>query len=163
MFKAKTVWTLRPFDEMLSIWLLIMMIVITQKMLIWTAHWKPRAATVPITSPPAAPMTTPDSYASTLLPLRWCHNERDHQPHDCLCNCLFRRRSKKISKLRASGLCEGNSPVTVEFPAQMAGSAENISIQWRHYASYGLVPTRWKHIKVIAHILFHENIFKNQF
>ena len=48
--------------------------------------------------------------------LKWCHNERDgvsnHQPYDCLLNCLFRRRSKKTSKLRVSGLCEGNSPVT---------------------------------------------------
>ena len=31
-----------------------------------------------------------------------------------------RRRSKKTSKLRVTGLCEGNSPVTGEFPAQRA-------------------------------------------
>ena len=35
--------------------------------------------------------------------LRWCHNGRDgvsnHQPHDCLLNRLFRRRSTKTSKL----------------------------------------------------------------
>ena len=47
--------------------------------------------------------------------LRWRHNERDsvsnHQPHDCLLNRLFRRRSKKTSKLRVTGLCDGNSPV----------------------------------------------------
>ena len=30
---------------------------------------------------------------------------------------LFRRRSKKTSKLRVTGLCAGNSPGTVEFPA----------------------------------------------
>ena len=50
------------------------------------------------------------------------HNERDgvsnHQSHDCLLNRLFRRRSKKISKPRVTGLCEGNSPVTGEFPIQ---------------------------------------------
>ena len=28
--------------------------------------------------------------------------------------------------------CAGNSPVTTEFPAQMAGYAENVSISWRH-------------------------------
>ena len=39
-------------------------------------------------------------------------------PHDCLLNCLFRRRSKKTSKLQVTGLCEGNSPVTDEFPSQ---------------------------------------------
>ena len=45
--------------------------------------------------------------------LQWRHNGRDsvsnHQPHDCLLNRLFRRRSKKTSKLRVTGLCV-NSP-----------------------------------------------------
>ena len=44
-----------------------------------------------------------------------------------------RRRSKKTSKLRITGLCEGNSPVTGEFPAQRASKEENISIWWRHH------------------------------
>ena len=39
-------------------------------------------------------------------------------------NRLFRRRSKKTSKVRITGLCEGNSPVTGEFPAQRASNAE---------------------------------------
>ena len=38
--------------------------------------------------------------------LRWRHNEldgvSDHQPHDCLLNRLFGRRSKKTSKLRVN-------------------------------------------------------------
>ena len=76
-----------------------------------------------------------------LDPLRWHHNERDsvsnHQPHDCLLNRLFRRRSKKTSKLRVAGLCVGNSPGTGEFPAQMASYAENFSIWWRHHATTG--------------------------
>ena len=59
--------------------------------------------------------------------IKWRHNERDgvsnHQPHDCLLNRLFRRRSKKTSKLRVTGLCAGNSPVTCEFPAQRASNA----------------------------------------
>ena len=41
--------------------------------------------------------------------LRWRHNGRDsvsnHQPHHCLLNRLYRRRSKKTSKLRVIGLC----------------------------------------------------------
>ena len=69
--------------------------------------------------------------------LRWRHNECDgvfyHQPHDCLLSRLFRRKSKKTSKLRASGLCVGNSPMTGEFPAQRASDAENVSIWWRHH------------------------------
>ena len=71
------------------------------------------------------------------ISLRWRHNGRDsvsnHQPHDCLLNRLFRRRSKKTSKLRVTGLCAGNSPGTDEFPAQMASNAENVSIWWRHH------------------------------
>ena len=71
------------------------------------------------------------------ITLRWRHNERDsvsnHQPHDCLLNRLFRRRSKKSSKLRVTGLCVGNSPVPGEFPAQMASYAEDVSIWWRHH------------------------------
>ena len=42
-------------------------------------------------------------------------------------------RSKKTSKLRATGLCAGNLLVTGEFPAQTASNAENVSIWWRHY------------------------------
>ena len=52
--------------------------------------------------------------------LRWHHNGRDgvsnHQPHDCLLNHLFTRRSKKTSNPRVTGLCAGNSPGTGEFP-----------------------------------------------
>ena len=70
--------------------------------------------------------------------LRWRYNGHDsvsnHQPHDCLLNLLFRRRSKKISKLHVTGLCAWNSPGTGEFPAQMASNAENVSIWWRHHA-----------------------------
>ena len=64
--------------------------------------------------------------------LRWRQNERDgvsnHQSQDCLPNRLFRRRSKKTSKLRVTGLCVGNSPVTGEFPTQRASNAEIESI-----------------------------------
>ena len=53
--------------------------------------------------------------------------------HDCLLKRLFRRRSKETSKLRVTGLCAGNTPVTGEFPAQRASNAENVSIWWRHH------------------------------
>ena len=69
--------------------------------------------------------------------LQWRHNERDgvstHQPHDCSLHRLFRCTSNKTSKLRITGLCEGNSPLTSEFPAQRASNAENISVWWRHH------------------------------
>ena len=40
---------------------------------------------------------------------------------------------QKTSKLRVTGLGEGNSSVTGEFSAQLASNAENVSIWWRHH------------------------------
>ena len=40
---------------------------------------------------------------------------------------------RKQLKLRVTGLCVVNSPVTGEFPAQMTSNAENVSIWWRHH------------------------------
>ena len=75
--------------------------------------------------------------------LQWRHNELDggsnHQPRDCLLNCFFRRGSKKTSKLRVTGLCEGNSAVTGEFPTQRDRNVENVSIWWRHHDAYPLI------------------------
>ena len=52
--------------------------------------------------------------------LQWrqvqCDGVSNHQLHDCLLNHLFRRRSNKTSKLRVTGLCAGNSPVTCDSP-----------------------------------------------
>ena len=64
--------------------------------------------------------------------LQWRHNGRDgvsnHHSHHCLLNRLFRRRSKKTSKLRVTGPL-----VTGEFPAQIASNAKNVFIWWRHH------------------------------
>ena len=46
---------------------------------------------------------------------------------------VYSGRSKKTSNLHITGLCEGNSPVTCEFPAQRASNVENVSIWWRHH------------------------------
>ena len=54
--------------------------------------------------------------------LQWRHNKRDgvsnHRRLDCLLSRLFWRRSKKTPKLRVTGLCGGNSPVTGKFTSQ---------------------------------------------
>ena len=69
--------------------------------------------------------------------LQWHLNECDgvsnHQPHNRSLNRFFRCRSKKTSKLHVTGLCEGNSPGTSEFPAHRASNAENVSIWWHHH------------------------------
>ena len=55
----------------------------------------------------------------------WRHNDHDgvpnHQPHGCLLNRLFGRRSKKTLKLRVTGLCAGNSPGPVNSPFVQQG------------------------------------------
>ena len=79
------------------------------------------------TPPRPHPPTPPDF---SIPPPPPPHIVSNHQHHDCLLNRLFRRRSKKTSKLRVTGLCAG----TGEFPAQMASNAENVSIWWRHHA-----------------------------
>ena len=71
------------------------------------------------------------------ISLQWRHNERDgvsnHRCLHCLFNCWFWWRSKKTSKIRVTGLCAGNSPVTGEFPAQKISNVEDVSIWWRHH------------------------------
>ena len=56
----------------------------------------------------------------------------------CSIVCL-RRRSKKTSKLRVTGLCEENPLVTGGFPSQRASNAENVPIWWRHHDQQGFV------------------------
>ena len=85
--------------------------------------------------------------------LQWCQNERQgvscHRRLDWLIKPLFRRRSKKISKLRITGLCEenppGNSdssrkgPVTQKmFPFDGVVMTSDIS-WWRNDISFKLI------------------------
>ena len=91
------------------------------------------------------------------MSLQWRHNERNgvsnHQPRDCLLNRLGRRRLKKPSKLRISGLCGENSPVTGEFPAQRASNAENVSIWWRIMET---VRELWYHKVMTSYVLVRQ-------
>ena len=69
--------------------------------------------------------------------LKWRHNKRDdfsnHRRLDVWVYRMMRRISKKTSKLRVTGLCEGNAPDTGECPSRRASHAENVSIWWRHH------------------------------
>ena len=82
-----------------------------------------------------------------VIPLQWRHNERDgvsnHRRLHNLLNSLFRRRSKKTSMLRITGLSKRNQPVTGGFHSQRSRNRENVSIwrryhvnPWRHAQSY---------------------------
>ena len=71
----------------------------------------------------------------SVLPLQWRHNGRDsvsnHQPHDCLLRRRLFRHNENIKAPRHWPFFAVNSPVTGEFPAQMASNEENVSIWWR--------------------------------
>ena len=79
-------------------------------------------------------LVTPFSRIAECL-VSYRHNGLDsvsnHQHHDCLLKRLFRRRSKKTSKLHVTGLCAGNLPETGEFPTQRASNTKNV--WWRHH------------------------------
>ena len=93
--------------------------------------------------------------------LQWRHNDRDdisnHRRLDCLLNRLFKRRSKKTSKFRVIGFCEGNSSVTGEFFAQRVShtcgahvSQNSIFKICNHMI--------WRYEWVIRIDIFHESI-----
>ena len=62
----------------------------------------------------AESLSMSERHHSNIETLQRRHNDHNgvsnHQPHGCLLNRLFRRRSKKTSKLRVTGLCVENSP-----------------------------------------------------
>ena len=84
-----------------------------------------------------------DQYTGVMT-WQWRHNGHDgvsnHQPRLYLLNGVFRRRSKKISKIRVTGLCAENSPETGEFPAQMASYAKKcfhlMTSSWKMWYLY---------------------------
>ena len=96
-------------------------------------------------------------YRCIEVSLQWRHKGHDsvsnHRRFDCLLNRLFRRKSKKTSKLRVTGVFAGNSPVTGEFPTQKASNAENVSIWWRHHAKVTFYCIQQK--KNIGHTVTH--------
>ena len=103
-----------------------------------------------------------DSVPRLPFPLHWRLNALDgasnYWRHDYLPNRLFTRRSRRTSKLRATVLCEGNSPITGKFPAQRASNAENVSMWWRHHE--GLVSQTigerhiWDPVKILLNYIY---------
>ena len=105
-----------------------------------------------------SPETSPQSAGIDYCTLQWRHNEiygiLTHRRLVCFLNRLFRCRSQKTSKLCVNGLCEGNLPVTGEFPAQRASNAENVFIWWRHHETSSSEPgdlnTIWRNNALTA-------------
>ena len=99
-----------------------------------------------------------------LLPLRWRRNGRDgvsnHQPHDCLLNHLFRRRTKETWKLRVTGPWAKNSSVNGEFPAQRASKAENVSVWWRYHDTTDLIARPSRCITAQAPMIYNHTTLR---
>ena len=98
----------------------------------------------------------------TTKTLHWRHNDHggvsNHQPHDCLLNRLFRRRSKKAPNLHVTDLCVGNSsgpvisphkgPVTRKmFPFDDVIMIHHVNIN--SIAVNSNIHTYWFHIKIL--------------
>ena len=79
--------------------------------------------------------------------LQWHHMNihlvvSNHWSFNCLFNSLWRPTSNKHQSTLLS-FCEGNSPVTGEFPAQRDSSAEKASIWWRHHETHHTLHLWW--------------------
>ena len=88
----------------------------------WSRCWITPLRHQTITQTISATWAISDKFQWKFNPFLWRHNRRDGvsnlQPDECLLNRSFRRRSKKTSKLRVTGLCAGNSPEPVNFTTQ---------------------------------------------
>ena len=93
---------------------------ITLHMNVWDILYNEREISTPRVLSLYHKMTPHKNIWEASYTLPWRHNDHDgvsnHQPHGCLFKRLFRRRSKKTSKLRVTGLCVGNSPGPVNSP-----------------------------------------------
>ena len=106
--------------------------------------------------------------------LHWRHNDQDgvsnHQPHGCLLNRLFGRRSKKTSKLRVTGLCARWIPRTKgQWRGKcfhlMTSSWDVLNVWWRsslgiciwYYHKSKTINQRVTHLSNL--MLFHRHMY----
>ena len=87
-----------------------------------------------------------DERCWSLWPAIYWHVHRKawmkHYINKCLLNHLFRRRSKKTSKLRVTGLCTGNSPGPVNSPhkgpvTRKMFPFDDVMMHWSNAEEYG--------------------------
>ena len=100
------------------------------------------------------------------LTLQWCHNEYDgvsnHRRLERLPNRLLSPRSKKTSKIRVSGLCEGHPPMTGKSPTQRASNAEYSSIRWSHHSLQNFIDSNTSVLENFRGVLLYKNSSINQ-
>ena len=92
----------------------------------WWARWRLKSPASPLFTQPSSRLR--DLMIRRLMQywntLQWRHDGRDSVSNHQLRHCLLNRLS---------------SPVTGEFPAQMASNAENVPIWWRHHELFLLL------------------------
>ena len=75
-------------------------------------------------------------HKGVFVTLQWRHNEIDgvwnRQPHDCLLNRSFTRRSTKASKLRVTGLCVEFTDAKLRKQIQIPGKCAPITALMQH-------------------------------
>ena len=108
-----------------------------------------------------------------MSPLPWRHNDHDgvsnHQPHGCLLNRLFRRRSKKTSKLCITGLCgpvnsAHKGPVTRKikrdkyrwFWAEL--NISGLSLQFEFTNGFEMIYKAWSSIEEVPYCFSRSSI-----
>ena len=73
----------------------------------------------------------------SIQSLQWRHNGRDgvsdHQPHHCLLNRLFMRRSKKTSSSASLAFVRGINRRPVNSPQKWPVTQKKVSIWWHHH------------------------------
>ena len=88
--------------------------------------------------------------------LQWrhieCHGVWNQRRLDCLLNRLFRRRSKKTSKLRVTWSLAfvreiHQWPI---FPSQRASNAENVPILWRYHVPFSNEAVSFGSLRIYA-------------
>ena len=71
-------------------------------------------------------------YSDDIMSVMASQNTGVSIVYSTICSEADQRKHQSSALL---AFCEGNSPVTGEFPAQSACNAENVSIWWRHHAA----------------------------
>ena len=93
--------------------------------------------------------------------LQWRRNGHDgvsnHQPHHCLLNCLFRRRSKKRAKLRDTGLCAENYPVGGQWIPRTNGQQPRKKFPFDDV----IMKSSWNHMMIRKSSFYLQYISKN--
>ena len=72
-------------------------------------------------------------YNAITMPSQWARWRLKSPASGLFTQPLIQTQMKENIKLGVTDLCAGNSPVTGEFPAQMASNAGNVSVWWRHH------------------------------